>query len=134
VLAGRWFFKPSDSTGPVTRYWNLVLSDQTPVALTGPGPLGMWQSAVALSPAGDLLTYVTPRGGTTALALRRLDRDSSVVLAGTEGAYHPFFSPDGTWIGFFSGTDLRKIPVAGGSSTMATSCAGSRRRVGPIPR
>jgi hypothetical protein len=36
-------------------------------------------------------------------------------IAGTEGAYEPFFSPDGQWIGFFAGGKLKKVAVAGGS-------------------
>ena len=106
---------------PATRYWDLVLSAETPLALTGPGPLGIWQSAVALAPAGNILAYVTPRGGTTMLAVRALDRDSARVLPGTEGAYHPFFSPDGAWIAFFSGAELKKVPTAGGNPTTLTT-------------
>src|SRR5690606_11369878 len=99
-----------------TRYWNMVLPTNAPLALTGPGPLGVWQAAVTLAPDGDVLAYIAPRGNTSALVIRALDRDSAVVLPGTDGAYHPFFSPDGNWIGFFSGTELRKIPVTGGSA------------------
>ncbi len=104
-----------------TRRFSLLLPDQSPLALTGPGPLGMWQLAVAVSPAGDRLAYVSPRGGTTMLALRPLDQDSVVILPGTEGAYHPVFSPDGQWIAFFAGAELRKVLVSGGSPiTLAT--------------
>jgi hypothetical protein len=50
-----------------------------------------------------------------------LDRDSARVLPGTEGGYHPFFSPDGAWIAFFSGATLKKVPTAGGNpTTLAT--------------
>ncbi|HEX9893748.1 MAG TPA: protein kinase [Gemmatimonadales bacterium] len=121
LAAGRLLFDRGGAGARVTRHWNLVLSAQTPLALTGPGPLGIWQSAVALAPQGNILAYVTSRGSTTALAVRPLDRDSARVLPGTEGAYHPFFSPDGTWIAFFSGTELRKVAAAGGSpTTLAT--------------
>jgi WD40 repeat protein len=47
--------------------------------------------------------------------VRRLSGDTTVPLSGTEGAYYPFFSPDGAWIGFFSGNELRKIPIGGGT-------------------
>ena len=36
-------------------------------------------------------------------------------LRGTEGALSPFFSPDGTWIGFFASGKLKKVAVSGGS-------------------
>jgi serine/threonine-protein kinase len=98
-----------------SRRWNIVLPDSAPVALVGPGSGSGGQTAIALSPAGDRLAYVTPRGGTTRLMLRSMVTDSVVPLPGTEGAYHPFFSPDGEWIGFFSGNLLRKIPATGGA-------------------
>jgi Tol biopolymer transport system component len=98
-----------------------MLPEATPLALTGPGPLGIWQSALALSPAGDVLAYATPRSGSTAIVVRPLDHDSSTVLAGTTGAYHPFFSPDGSWIGYFSGHELRKVRTAGGSPVTLTT-------------
>jgi len=54
------------------------------------------------------------------LAIRPLDRDSAVILPGTEGAYHPFFSPNGEWIGYFAGNELRKGAAAGGSPVTLT--------------
>ena len=38
------------------------------------------------------------------------------ALSGTEGAYEPFFSPDGQWIGFFAQGKLRKVSITGGFS------------------
>ncbi|MFI5209044.1 MAG: protein kinase [Gemmatimonadales bacterium] len=96
------------------RRWNIVLPDSSPVALVTPGSVSARQTAIALSPAGDRLAYVAARGSTTVLAIRPLDSDSVVELPGTEGAYRPFFSPDGSWIGFFSGNLLRKVPATGG--------------------
>jgi eukaryotic-like serine/threonine-protein kinase len=119
-VAGRYLFS-APAPAPATRYWNLVLPAHAPLALTGPGPLGVWQSALALSPAGDVMAYVAPRGGSTTLVVRPLDRDSVSVLQGSDGAYHPFFSPDGAWIAYFSGNELRKIPVGGGTSITLTT-------------
>jgi Tol biopolymer transport system component len=98
-----------------THRWDLVLPETGPIALTGPGPLGLWQSALALSRDGEVLIYASPIGGTTRLLVRRLSGDTTTVLAGTDGAYYPFFSPDGQWIGFFSGNELRRVPLAGGA-------------------
>ncbi|MEO8228057.1 MAG: serine/threonine-protein kinase, partial [Gemmatimonadota bacterium] len=98
----------------VTRRWDIALPDDAPVALGGAGSSPVGQTSIALSPAGDRLAYVAPRGASTVLMLRDLSGDSSVAIRGTDGAYRPFFSPDGTWIGFFAGNLLRKIPVAGG--------------------
>jgi len=99
---------------PEVRRWNIVLPDSAPVAFAAPGALSGRQTAISLSPSGDRLAFVAPRGTTTVLAIRPLDSDSVIVLPGTEGAYHPFFSPDGSWIGFFSGNLLRKVPATGG--------------------
>ena len=48
------------------------------------------------------------------LFLRRLDRAEVVPIAGTLGASHPFFSPDGRSLGFFDRGRIRKVALAGG--------------------
>jgi eukaryotic-like serine/threonine-protein kinase len=35
-------------------------------------------------------------------------------LAGTEGAYYPFWSPDSRFVGFFAARKLKKIDIGGG--------------------
>src|SRR5207245_10212016 len=37
-----------------------------------------------------------------------------VELPGTDGAYAPFFSPDGQWVAFFAEGKLKKVSVQGG--------------------
>ena len=46
--------------------------------------------------------------------MRSRDRIEPERVAGSEGAYSPFFSPNGQWIGFFADGKLKKIPVSGG--------------------
>jgi serine/threonine-protein kinase len=36
-------------------------------------------------------------------------------IAGTDGAMHPFFSPDGQWVGFFADGKLKKVSLDGGA-------------------
>ena len=73
-------------------------------------------SAVALAPDGRNLAYTARNGnGPVQIYLRALDRYDSVVVPGTDDASHPFFSPDGRWIGFFAGGKLKKVLVAGGA-------------------
>ena len=48
------------------------------------------------------------------LWIRQLDRPEPRQLPGTEGARHPFWSPDGTSVGFFAQGKLKRIAVAGG--------------------
>ncbi len=111
---GAAIVRRSGTPATMTRRWDLVLPETAPVALSGPGPLGLWQSALTLSPDGALLAYASPQEGTTRLAVRRLSSDTVAVLPGTDGAYYPFFSPDGQSIGFFSGSELRSVSVTGG--------------------
>ena len=72
-------------------------------------------SGIALSADGRRLAFVVERESGNVLAVRSLDRFDPVVLAGTEGAMCPFFSPDGAWLGYFTRTELRRVPVAGGA-------------------
>ena len=56
-------------------------------------------------------------GGTgeqNGLYLRTLDRFDSRKIEGTTGGNRPVFSPDGAWIAFLAGAELRKVPLAGG--------------------
>jgi len=77
---------------------------------------GLENLAIALSPDGQSLAYCARGSSGINLYFRRLDQRDSTKLPGTEGAYDPFFSPDGEWIGFFAGPKLRKISVRGGVS------------------
>jgi eukaryotic-like serine/threonine-protein kinase len=69
---------------------------------------------LALSPDGTHLVYVSAGGR---LMLRAIDQLDIVPLSGPTAARGPFFSPDGRWIGYFTGGasgELKKVPVAGG--------------------
>lgn len=100
---------------PVRRY-SINLSLDAPLQPMGAEGSG---SGMALSPNGLLLVYVASTGpGTKQLFLRRLDQlDDAQPIAGTEGAFDPFFSPDSQWIGFFTPGKLKKVFVLGGRST-----------------
>ncbi len=87
---------------------------------------GLENLLVTISPDGHSIAYCARGNGGINLYLRRLDQRSAMKLPGTEGAYDPFFSPDGEWIGFFSGTKLRKISVRGGVSIPLTDALESR--------
>jgi serine/threonine-protein kinase len=79
--------------------------------------------ALALSPDGTRIAYVTGSREDHRLAVRLLSQPQSLVLEGTEGAAHPFFSPDGRWIAFSAGGRLKKVAADGGIP--ATLCATS---------
>jgi serine/threonine-protein kinase len=78
---------------------------------------------VILSPDGTRLVYVS-RGH---LFTRRMDQPAGTELAGTDGAYSPFFSPDGQWIAFFAQGSLKKISVDGGVPIVLCEAPGNSR-------
>jgi len=94
-------------------------------------PTTEWQY-IALSDASNGLTPLTaatqfaisPDGATTAftsdslghLWLKRRAALAPVMLAGTEFANTPTFSPDGRWIAFVAGGVLKKVRVDGGAT------------------
>jgi Tol biopolymer transport system component len=83
-------------------------------------------SGVAISHDGTAVAYVTLADGVRQIAVRQVDRIDPRLIAGTDGAAQPFFSPDGRWIGFFSGGKLRKVPVAGGTSEVLADAPSPR--------
>ena len=50
------------------------------------------------------------------LWVRELDSVEARQLSGTDGAFDPFWSPDGRFLAFFAGGRLKKIAVSGGSA------------------
>ena len=73
-------------------------------------------SAVTLSPDGTHLAYVARQSDRQQLYLRAMDSLEAKPVPGTEGAFSPFFSPDGQWLGFFVGGKLEKVSVNGGAA------------------
>ena len=57
-------------------------------------------SSIAISQDGRWIAYVALRSGRHWLTLRSLDGTTETILAGTEGAVTPIFSPDAQWIAF----------------------------------
>ena len=84
-----------------------------PVTLPGSDRI-TGNGGIALSPNGDRLVYAATRDGVRQLFVRARDRVEAVPIRDTEGASHPFLSPDGDWVGFFTGTELKKVSLSGG--------------------
>ena len=68
----------------------------------------------AISPAGDVIAFVATSQGTAQLWQRRVDAEQASVLAGTEGARHPAWSPDGQRLAFVAGRRLKTLTLASG--------------------
>ncbi len=70
-----------------------------------------------LSPDGRTLVYRSVGSdGIYRLYRRAMDQFDAAAITDTENGSHPFFSPDGQWIGFTVGTTLKKVSLAGGAS------------------
>ena len=94
---------PPATSQPPTRFSITLPHDQR---LSGGA-----ENQVALSPSGTYLVYAA----NFRLYLRAMNELGATPIAGTEGAFSPFFSPDGQWIGFWQAEELKKVAVAGGT-------------------
>jgi Tol biopolymer transport system component len=84
-------------------------------------------SAFALSPDGRYLAYVIQQGAESGAHIRPLDQFEARHLPDTWGAYGPFFSPDGEWLGMMRNTggslQVLKVPSRGGPVSEVASTA-----------
>ena len=80
-----------------------------PVALTG------YDRELAISPDGTRLVYTARDRNDVVLMVRAIDQLEAAPVRGTGLTRSPFVSPDGKWIGYFTGTELRKVPMTGGA-------------------
>ena len=86
--------------------------------ITEPGSGNRQRIAVeqgfALSPDGSRVAYVVEKSGVYSLWVRALDTLSGIELPATDGARLPFWSPDGTRLGYFAGFNLHVRTLATG--------------------
>ena len=102
-----------------------VAVDVTRLTIDSPGPLEVapFHNDLAVSPDGSFVVYIgkIPETPFVQLYLRSVDRLDAAPLSGTQSADGPFVSPDGQWIGFSVGGELRKVSALGGPVvTLAT--------------
>ncbi|HLB54316.1 MAG TPA: protein kinase, partial [Gemmatimonadales bacterium] len=108
---------------PLVRY-SLIPPEHSRILDVGGPP-------VTIQPDGAGLVYIGLVSGRPRQLLRwRFDGGTPVPLPGTDNAAWPFFSPDGEWVGFLSGGQLRKVRIDGGGVATigaAGTAAGSFR-------
>ena len=82
---------------------------------------------LVLSADGTHLVYAAGIEGQ--LMVRAIDQLDAVPLRGITGVRHPFLSPDGRWVGFFTGAggEIRKVSIAGGPALALCSIGGAPR-------
>src|SRR5205085_7459152 len=72
-------------------------------------------SAPIVSPDGRRFAFTAVGAGSTPrLFVRSLDLPDAALIAGTDGAQQPFWSPDGTSLGYFAGGKLMRVAISGG--------------------
>ena len=105
--ASFWILVQPVPSQPVRRF--SVTLPTTQVLPLGSGTL------VAISPDGQTLIYLALVGSGIQLYRRDLDQLDTTPIPGTEnGGATPFFSADGQWVAFQTGTTLMKVALAGG--------------------
>ena len=104
--AWAWIASRGGAPPPLVRFV-LTLPPSAPL-LDGLG------APLLLSPDGYTLVYRTQAAGSSMLYRREADQLVPRAIGGTEGAVLPFLSPDGKWVAFFAGGQLKKAPIDGG--------------------
>jgi Tol biopolymer transport system component len=121
VAAGIAALLSRDPGGPASTATAVAFSINLP-----PGAQLSGAHPVAISRDGQRIVYTALRDGRQQLFMRTLDHNDAAPIAGSEGAVHPVFSPDGTSIAFFSEGSLKRIPSSGGVSTTLAPAAAPR--------
>ena len=86
-----------------------------PIASGLDRPIGTYS---ALAPDGSSMVYAVPEedGQSWYLWLKLRDAAEATLLPGTEGGQNIVYSPDGEWIVFAAGSELKKRPIGDGST------------------
>ena len=122
VVGARWVSAPPAvvSSGPLLST-EINLPGDASLALDAEAAnVGYDSTLLDISPDGLTLVYVGSSNGTVRLFTRRLDSFDVQPLAGTEGALHPFFSPDGRSVGFLTNDKVKTYSFTTG--TTSTLC------------
>ncbi|MEE8116493.1 MAG: protein kinase, partial [Gemmatimonadales bacterium] len=125
LVVGLWgWVRPrADPPKPIARYSIALPEDQGLRPRFGP--------RTTLSPDASRLVYVGPGEGGVQLWLRERDQLRATPLPGTEGAFAPFFAPDGQRVGFFTpGPFTLRVVSLGGGPPVALTDSGLSPRGG----
>jgi Tol biopolymer transport system component len=88
--------------------------------------LGGNTGGIALSPDGRTAAFVASGNGQSGLWIRALDGSETRPIPGTDGAAHPFWSPDSKSLAYFTTGGLQRIDLSGGSPSLVCEVATGR--------
>ena len=94
---------PAPPDGPLTEL------DISPPAGTSFGPIGQGPPTVVSPDGSQVVLVARAKDGVPMLWVRPLATNTPRVLAGTEDASRPFWSPDGRSLGFAAGGKLKRV-------------------------
>jgi Tol biopolymer transport system component len=105
-----------------------VRARQIPPAMHFNSPVPFAANDLALSPDGRVLALVaySDQSNKYVIWTHEVGSRAQAAVPGTEGASHPFWSPDGRSIGFFANGKLKKVDVAGGSAQVLCDAPNGR--------
>ena len=128
LLLARFVGAPaSESSDPRNATAGIV--DLTDAAPIGYGLFlgGFDSQLLALAPDGRDLIYVgrSEDGNSLLFRHRLVSFEHPEPIPGTEGAFHPFFSPDGEWVGFITADRLKRVSLSGDEVRTIASVPGA---------
>jgi serine/threonine-protein kinase len=114
VVAGRATSSRRDRPAPPVVRYAIPLTDSTAINDASSAQL-------AYAPDGSKFAYLSRVG----ILIRSADQLEPVPVTGGARGSSPFFSPDGSWLGFLEDARLLKVSLAGGSPVViCDSCPG----------
>jgi serine/threonine-protein kinase len=81
----------------------------------------VFRPAVALAANGSSAAFVAAAEGMTRIYVRTRADATPHVIPGSERGTGPTLSPDGKWVAFFAGGEIRKARIDGEAATIATA-------------
>jgi Tol biopolymer transport system component len=109
-----------------TGYFARIPPKEETIRFQVPPPPGVVdEGSPRISPDGRQLAFnAIDSTGIPRIWIRSFDDVTTHVLAGTEGALRPFWSPDSRHIAFFTAGKLRKMAISGGAAQTLCERAG----------
>jgi serine/threonine-protein kinase len=119
LAAGAWGVMMATRAGPPPAVTKLAI----PLP-PGDTPVTGFQPMMAVSSDSRVIVYRARRGSQVQLFRRSLQDLEPRAIAGTESGTSPFFSPDGTWLGFDADGVLKRVPIDGGPASTICDAPG----------